>query len=74
MNIIDIAREIELKEKQSSAMGTNPFHWRPKECKEYNLPELKIPVVRSKACTKENIRQSTCVYTVVEKFNMAANQ
>ena len=29
--------EIELKEKQSSAMGTNPFHWRPEECKEYNF-------------------------------------
>ena len=55
MNIIDIAREIELKEKQTSAINVNPFYWRPIECEEYTLPELKIPEVRSKASTKKKL-------------------
>lgn len=55
MNIVDIAREIERKEKQTSAVDINPFHWRPIECKEYILPELNIPEVRSKAFTKKKL-------------------
>lgn len=71
MNIIDIAREIELKEKQTSAMGVNPFYWRPIECKEYKLPELKIPEVRSKACTKKMLGKVLAFIDMVKYKRLA---
>lgn len=71
MNIIDIAREIELKEKQTSAMGANPFYWRPIECKEYVLPELKIPEVRSKACTKKKLGKVLAFIDMVKYKRLA---
>lgn len=71
MNIIDIAREIELKEKQTPAMGTNPFYWRPMECKEYILPELKIPEVRSKACTKNKLGKVLAFIDMVKYKRLA---
>ena len=71
MNIIDIAREIELKEKQTSAIGVSPFYWRPIECKEYILPELKIPEVRSKACTKKKLGKVLAFIDMVKYKRLA---
>ena len=71
MNIIDIAREIELKEKQTSAINTNPFYWRPIECKEYTLPELKIPEVRSKSCTKKKLGKVLAFVDMVKHKRLA---
>ena len=71
MNIVDIAREIELKEKQTSAVGVNPFHWRPIECKEYTLPELKIPEVRSKASTKKKLGKVLAFIDMVKHKRLA---
>lgn len=71
MNIIDIAREIELKEKQTSAMGVNPFYWKPVECKEYTLPELKIPEVRSKASTKKKLGKVLAFIDMVKYKRLA---
>lgn len=71
MNIIDIAREIELKEKQTSAINTNPFYWRPIECKEYTLPELKIPEVRSKSCTKKKLGKVLAFIDMVKHKRLA---
>lgn len=55
MNIIDIVREIELKEKQLSTNNTKQIDWRPAECIDYTLPNIYIPEVRSKACTKRTL-------------------
>jgi hypothetical protein len=55
MNIIDIAREIELKERQTSIVNVNIFNWKPIECKKYVLPEFEIPEIRSKAYTKKHL-------------------
>ena len=71
MNIIDIAREIELKEKQTSAIGINACYWRPIECKEYVLPELKIPEVRSKACTKKKLGKVLAFIDMVKYKRLA---
>lgn len=54
MNIVDIAREIERKEKQTPVISPT-FDWRPIECKEYRVPELNIPEIRSKAYTKKKL-------------------
>jgi len=71
MNIIDIAREIELKERQTSSIGTNPFYWRPVECKEYVLPELKIPEIRSKASTKKKLGKVLAFIDMVKHKRLA---
>lgn len=71
MNIIDIAREIELKEKQTPEMSVSPFPWRPIECKEYTLPELKIPEVRSKACTKKKLGKVLAFIDMVKYKRLA---
>ena len=71
MNIIDIAREIERKEKQTSSMSSNPFYWRPVECKEYVLPELKIPEVRSKASTKKKLGKVLAFIDMVKHKRLA---
>lgn len=71
VNIVDIAREIELKEKQTPAMSTNPFYWRPVECKEYTLPELKIPEVRSKAATKKKLGKVLAFIDMVKHKRLA---
>lgn len=71
MDIIDIAREIELKEKQTDAMGASPFDWRPMECKEYVVPELKIPEVRSKACTKKTLGKVLAFIDMVKYKRLA---
>jgi hypothetical protein len=72
MDIIDIAREIELKEKQTDAMGASPFDWRPIECKEYVVPELKIPEVRSKACTKKTLGKVLAFIDMVKYKRLAS--
>lgn len=71
MNIIDIAREIELKEKQAQSMSAVPFDWRPTECMEYTLPELKIPEVRSKACTKKTLGKVLAFIDMVKHKRLA---
>ena len=71
MNIIDIAREIELKEKQTPATNANALHWRPVECKEYTLPELKIPEVRSKSCTKKKLGKVLAFIDMVKYKRLA---
>lgn len=71
MNIIDIAREIELKEKQTQSMSAIPFDWRPTECEEYTLPELKIPEVRSKACTKKTLGKVLAFIDMVKHKRLA---
>jgi hypothetical protein len=71
MNIIDIAREIELKEKQTVAMDATPFYWRPMECNEYTLPELKIPEVRSKMCTKKKLGKVLAFIDMVKYKRLA---
>lgn len=71
MNIIDIAREIELKEKQTSAMSVSHYDWRPTECTEYTLPELKIPEVRSKACTKKTLGKVLAFIDMVKYKRLA---
>lgn len=71
VNIIDIAREIELKEKQTSAISANPFYWRPVECKEYALPELKIPEVRSKTSTKKKLGKVLAFIDMVKYKRLA---
>ena len=55
MNIIDIVLEIELKDKQLSTNNTQQIDWRPVECIDYMLPNLYIPEVRSKVCTKRTL-------------------
>ena len=52
MNIIDIAREIEAKENQTTSK-TERTEWKPIECVDYTLPTFKIPESRSKANTKK---------------------
>ncbi len=71
MNIVDIAREIELKEMQIPTVGVNPFRWRPVECKEYILPELKIPEVRSKASTKKKLGKVLAFIDMVKHKRLA---
>lgn len=71
MNIIDIARQIELKEKQSSTTTTQQIDWRPIECKDYILPELKIPEVRSKACTKKKLGKVLAFMDMVKYKRLA---
>lgn len=71
MNIIDIAREIELKENQISTASVNPFSWRPIECKKYILPELKIPEVRSRTCTKKKLGKVLAFMDMVKYKRLA---
>lgn len=71
MNIIDIARQIELKEQQSSIIATQQIDWRPTECEEYSLPELRIPEVRSKACTKKKLGKVLAFIDMVKYKRLA---
>lgn len=71
MNIIDIVREIELKEKQLSTNNTQQIDWRPAECTDYILPELKIPEVRSKACTKRTLGKVLAFIDMVKHKRLA---
>ena len=71
MNIIDIARQIELKEQQSSTATTQQIDWRPIECTDYILPELKIPEVRSKACTKKKLGKVLAFMDMVKYKRLA---
>lgn len=71
VNIIDIAREIELKEKQSPVASVITYDWYPMECTEYTLPELKIPEVRSKACTKRTLGKVLAFIDMVKYKRLA---
>lgn len=71
MNIIDIVREIELKEKQLSTNNTQQIDWKPAECTDYILPELKIPEVRSKACTKRTLGKVLAFIDMVKHKRLA---
>jgi hypothetical protein len=70
MNIVDIAREIERKEKQTPVISS-VFDWRPIECNEYSLPELKIPEIRSKACTKKTLGKVLAFIDMVKYKRLA---
>lgn len=52
MTIIDIAKEIEAKEKKTTTMNAVKTEWKPVECIEFILPALHIPESRNKANTK----------------------
>ena len=53
MTIMEIAREIEAKEKKTETTNANRVEWKPQECTEYTLPEFIVPESRSKANTKK---------------------
>ncbi|MEE1085007.1 MAG: hypothetical protein UH850_14870 [Paludibacteraceae bacterium] len=52
-------------------MGASPFDWRPMECKEYVVPELKIPEVRSRACTKKTLGKVLAFIDMVKYKRLA---
>ena len=64
MNIIDIAKEIEAKEKKTDAVSIVKTEWKPSECKEYTLPEFTI----SKSFAKD-LKLSTCNSFIYIKFD-----
>lgn len=56
MDIIDIAKEIEVKES-ATKMGekTDSFNWKQKRVEDYIVPEFNVPQVRSVKSTKERL-------------------
>lgn len=71
MNIIDIAREIELKERQKTKTSLEQCDWRPTECVDYTLPELKIPQVRSRVCTQRTLGKVLAFIDMVKHKRLA---
>lgn len=72
MTIIDIAREIELKEKKSvEQKSTDKTDWKPTECTDYILPQLNIPVIRSKVCVQRTLGKVLAFIDMVKYKRLA---
>ena len=72
MTIIDIAREIELKEKKSvEQKSTDKTDWKPTECTDYILPQLNIPVIRSKVCVQSTLGKVLAFIDMVKYKRLA---
>ena len=69
MTIIDIAREIELKEKKTvEQKSTDKTDWKPTECTDYILPQLNIPVIRSKVCVQRTLGKVLAFIDMVKYY------
>lgn len=71
MTIIDIAREIETKEKNMKTTNTAKVDWKPMECTEYELPEFIVPESRSKASTKKTLGKVMAFIDMVKYKRLA---
>ena len=72
MTIIDIAREIELKEKKTvEQKSTDKTDWKPTECTDYILPQLNIPVIRSKVCVQRTLGKVLAFIDMVKYKRLA---